>query len=465
MEHVTNELLDRLDRSPSALAEASDDWGHTVHATPLGVFTPSSVAELAVLVQDAQTAGIAIAARGRGHSTLGQAQVASGIVIDMQALSRVLEVDADSIWVEAGATWRHVLEASLAAGLTPPIFTDYIDLTVGGTLSVGGLGSQTFRAGLQTDNVLELEVITGDGQIMTCSPTAQRDLFDAVRAGLGQCGIITKARLALIPAQPMTRYVRSLHADLETFLTDLFTLAADGRFDGVEGFVVHNSPEGVAQATGNAFPDTALPAGEGTWLYMIEGAKSYTPENAPDTTSLLAGLSVLPSAVNVLDLPYAAYISRLDLVEAALRQIGLWQLPHPWIDVFVPRNAAVDFIRRELAQITPDDVAGPMLIYPYRRSAITTPNVPLPESEEIVLFALLRTALPPTPERVAQLWSANYDIYARCLAAGGTGYAIDAVPLTAQDWQKHFGARWPALVEAKQRYDPAHILAPGQKVF
>jgi FAD/FMN-containing dehydrogenase len=242
-------------------------------------------------------------------------------------------------------------------------------------------------------------------------------------------------------------------------------MAADGRYHGLQGFVVPNSPEGVAQATGNAFPDLPLPIGAGMWLYMIEGARYYAPGGEPDTSALIDGLSHIPSAVNVLDLPYAAYIARLDVVEAALRQVGMWDLPHPWIDLFVPRSSAAAFIRSELAQITPADVAGPILVYPYRRSAITTPNFPLPDGEEIVLFALLRTALPRTPERVAQLWAANYDIYARCLDVGGTGYAIDAVPLTTQDWRRHFGARWPALVQAKQRYDPARILAPGQKVF
>src|SRR5262249_30553885 len=64
---------------------------------------------------------------------------------------------------------------------------------VGGTLSVGGIGGMSHLYGMQTDNVLELNVVVADGRELTCSATQNTDLFNAVRAGLGQVGIITRA--------------------------------------------------------------------------------------------------------------------------------------------------------------------------------------------------------------------------------------------------------------------------------
>lgn len=57
----------------------------------------------------------------------------------------------------------------------------------------------------QVDNVIELEVVTGDGRLLRCSADANSALFDAVRGGLGQFGVITEARIPLRKALPNVR--------------------------------------------------------------------------------------------------------------------------------------------------------------------------------------------------------------------------------------------------------------------
>jgi FAD/FMN-containing dehydrogenase len=64
---------------------------------------------------------------------------------------------------------------TLAHRLTPPVFTDYLELSVGGTLSAGGIGGTSPRFGGQVDNVAELEVVTGAGERMVCSPHQRAD--------------------------------------------------------------------------------------------------------------------------------------------------------------------------------------------------------------------------------------------------------------------------------------------------
>lgn len=80
----------------------------------------------------------------------------------------------------------------------------YTGLTVGGVLSVGGCPLSNDE-GAVVDRVRELTVVTGTGDLVRCSPTANRDLFDAALGGLGQCGIIVRALLDLVPAKPMAR--------------------------------------------------------------------------------------------------------------------------------------------------------------------------------------------------------------------------------------------------------------------
>ncbi len=67
---------------------------------------------------------------------------------------------------------------------------------------------------------------------------ARRELFMAVLAGLGQFAIIVRARLHLVSAPPSARFYVAPYDDLSVFMSDLFRLTDDGRFDTVQGFAV-----------------------------------------------------------------------------------------------------------------------------------------------------------------------------------------------------------------------------------
>ncbi len=222
------------------LALAGDDYGHIVHKSPQAVLVPGSISDIIKAVNFARTHGIKVGGtRGLGdglsHSTQGQAQVEAGILIDMSGLSTIHEINADDALVDAGVRWNDLLQATVPLGKSPPTLTDYIDLSVGGTLSVGGIGGQAFRHGLQVDNVLELDVVTGKGQLVHCSPTVKPLLFNAVRAGLGQFGIIVRARVRLVPVLPQVRVYAAQYNDIHAFTADQLALIDDGRFDYVEG--------------------------------------------------------------------------------------------------------------------------------------------------------------------------------------------------------------------------------------
>ena len=97
-------------------------------------------------------------------------------------------------WTVSGAVVlpvRLMVTAANAQRLTPPVIVDTF-LSVGGTISTGGFGVTSYNQGLQVDNVQELDVVTGDGQLVTCSEERNSDLFNAALGGLGQYGIIVK---------------------------------------------------------------------------------------------------------------------------------------------------------------------------------------------------------------------------------------------------------------------------------
>jgi FAD/FMN-containing dehydrogenase len=145
-------LLDDASR-----AAAADDFGHLVHRQPLAVLKPGSVNDVVKLVQFARRNDIDVAARGQAHSTQGQSQVEAGVVVDLSTLATVHEVNPTNALVDGGTRWLDVVTQTIPQGLTPPTLVDFLELTVGGTVSLGGIGSQAFRFGPNVDNVLELQ--------------------------------------------------------------------------------------------------------------------------------------------------------------------------------------------------------------------------------------------------------------------------------------------------------------------
>jgi FAD/FMN-containing dehydrogenase len=247
----------------ASLAAAADDYGHLVHRRPIAVLRPGSVEDVVRLLDFTSRHGIQVAARGQGHSTNGQAQVEAGVVLEMSSLATIHEINAGDALVDAGVRWSDLLRQTIPLGVAPPTLTDYIDLSIGGTVTVGGVGSQAFREGPQVSNVLELQVVTGRGQLVTCSPTHRRQLFDAVLSGLGQFGVIVRARVRLVPVPAWARFYEARYDDLHVFLGDLLILTGDSRFDTVQGF--------------------AAPDGAGGWLYSLEATKASRRAMSPTT--------------------------------------------------------------------------------------------------------------------------------------------------------------------------------------
>lgn len=176
-------IFSKLRNDPEALqGRASRDYGNLVREVPSAVFHPTSSSDIARLIKLSYNGSVPfkIAARGQGHSTRGQAMVRDGVVVDMagfrergngEGIRVVMSVVVDPnnkngygyYYADVGGEqlWIDVLHATLEHGLAPMSWTDYLYLTVGGTLSNAGISGQTFRYGPQITTVRQMDVITG----------------------------------------------------------------------------------------------------------------------------------------------------------------------------------------------------------------------------------------------------------------------------------------------------------------
>lgn len=155
------------------VSHAAKDFGNRFQFQPFVVLTPKTISDISATIkhvyQMGQSSSLTVAARGHGHSLQGQAQAPGGIVIQMESLQQQ-EIYVHSgrlssyVDVSAGELWINVLLESLKHGLAPKSWTDYLHLTVGGTLSNAGISGQAFKHGPQISNVHQLEIVTGSSK-------------------------------------------------------------------------------------------------------------------------------------------------------------------------------------------------------------------------------------------------------------------------------------------------------------
>jgi cytokinin dehydrogenase len=425
----------------------ADDFGHIVHHMPEGVLLPGSADDVAKTIQWTAQRGGRFAPQGQRHSTFGRSQVPGGIVADMSTLRSIGAVEGDRVVVEAGATWSDVLRATLARGKTPPVLTEYLELSVGGTLIVGGVGGTTSAFGVQSDNVIDMEVVTGEGKKITCSASSNADLFNAVRAGLGQVGVIAQATLKLVAAPESVRRFLLVYPDLATMLRDERLRSGDNRFDAVQGAIVAAPGGGLA--------------------FRLDATKNFSG-GPPDDNVLLAGLSDDPAQRQPTTIGYFDYLNRFAAFEAALQANGQWFFPHPWLMTFIGDSQVESAVNAELDALSPAaDLGqfGQVALSAIPRSAISSPLLRMPSDDLCYAFNLVRMPTASDASEANRLVDANKATYGRVKAAGGTLYPVSALPLSKGEWRDHFGPAFGQLDAAKQQYDPGEILTPGYEIF
>jgi FAD/FMN-containing dehydrogenase len=418
-------------------------------------------------VKYAQGQGLKVAAKGMGHSAGGQSQVQDGLVIDMTSLDRIHQINTEAGYfvADAGIRWSQLMDALLPLGWAPAIVTDWLHLTLGGTICAGGVGAQSFKHGIQADLIAEMEIVTGTGDLLTCSTTENSDLFYAVLGGLGQYGIITRAKMGIVPAPLRLSLNHLIYDDLRLFLRDVEVLMQCEGVDGLLSHAVGNRRELIFHSTGldlTAQGIAPLPT-QGRWVYDLEVLRYHDPETdqpqpLPPNLNDVPGLSF--SKVWTL----RDFIYRIPpIVERDQRQ---GRVPHPELALFLPHGSMKQLVGDILAETPIEDMGGgPILMIPLDSRLIKAPFFRLPDSPYVWLFALLRAA--SNPQDIDRLTQVNRDIYYRAIAYGGIRYPCDGIsaPATEAEWSQHFGAMWPEACEAKAKYDPDCRLSPKLGIF
>ena len=160
--------------------------------------------------------------------------------LDVSGLSGVIAVDATARTadVQGMCTYEDLVDATLAHGLIPLVVPQLRTITLGGAVTGLGIESTSFRSGLPHESVVEMDVFTGAGEVVTTRPGEA--LFDTFPNSYGSLGYATRLRIRLesVPGQVSLRHVRFDDAGLlaKTVAEIVETREHGGqRVDGLDG--------------------------------------------------------------------------------------------------------------------------------------------------------------------------------------------------------------------------------------
>ena len=403
----------------------SYDFGRMVRKVPGAVATPGSPEEVSNVVRMCARDEVPLVIRGGGHSQGGQSLTDGGVVLDTMRLDRIQPLGSELVRAQGGAQWGKVLDTLRGTRLLPRVMADIAEVTVGGTLSAGGLGTTSHRYGMQIGHVEQIEVVTGTGERLLCSRTRNADLFDAVRGGQGQFGIITDAWIRLRRAGARIRLYELHYRDPDRFASDLRRVVDEGRFDHLR-------------------VQTRLHERE----IVLSAGIEYDEEC--DDGEVLEGLGQDRFAViiDTAEVGHAVMFPRWGFSRNNF---------HPWRDWFVPWETLPNLLVQPW--LDPRWVPRPPFIwvgfYPIRTGAIDAPLFMHPGGKRIFSYSILSVL-------GDYIWANHLvgrlrEITETLVELGGKSYLSGGVGYGRKEWEEHYGEKLALGRRWKGEFDPKHV--------
>ncbi len=178
-------------------------WNGCFDRYPALIAQCASAADVQAAVRFGRKNGLQIAVRGGGHSAQGHGSWDDALVIDTSPIKDIaIDPDARTIRAGAGLTWGEFDAATAEHGLA----------VTGGRFSTTGIAGLTLgsgsgwlerRCGLTADNLIEADLVTANGELVTASRESNPDLFWGIRGGGGNFGIVTSFTYGLHEIGPI----------------------------------------------------------------------------------------------------------------------------------------------------------------------------------------------------------------------------------------------------------------------
>jgi FAD/FMN-containing dehydrogenase len=331
---------------PDVLVGYTTDWTGRFVGSTAAVVRPGSTAEVAAVVATCAAHGVALVAQGGNTGLVGGSVPLEGeLVLSLTRLDPLDAIDRAASQVTAGAgvpiavLQRAAAAHDLAYGVD---LASRDSATVGGTVATNAGGLRVLRYGDTRAQVVGVEAVLGDGSIVSHLSGLVRDntgyhLPSLLAGSEGTLGVVTRARLRLVPATTHRTVALLAFASTADAVASIAALRAScSTVEAIELFL----PAGlelVCTVTG-APPPFASPDGHGAYLLVEAADRRDTAGDLADSVASLA--RVLDVAVAVDPARRAALWAYRERHTEAVNHVGT---PHK-LDVAVPLTALAPFL-------------------------------------------------------------------------------------------------------------------------
>ena len=175
--------------------------------------------------------------------------------LDVRGFNQVLSVRENFVEAEGMIPYEDLTAACLQHGVMPAVVPQLKTITLGGAVAGVGIESSSHRQGLVHDTMLELDVLLGDGRIVSCSAhNAHSDLFFGFPNSYGTLGYALRVKAKTIPVKKYVRLEHLAFSSGEKYFEELTRVLEAGAADFVDGTVF--SPQQMYITLGR-FTDSA----------------------------------------------------------------------------------------------------------------------------------------------------------------------------------------------------------------
>jgi FAD/FMN-containing dehydrogenase len=155
--------------------------------------------------------------------------------LDTSGLTDVIQVDpgARTADVAGMCTYEDLVAATLPYGLSPLVVPQLKTITLGGAVTGLGIESASFRNGLPHESVLEMDILTGAGEVITASPNQHPDLFRGFPNSYGTLGYSVRLKIELETVKPFVALRHIRFHKIGDLVTEMDRIIETGGRDGV----------------------------------------------------------------------------------------------------------------------------------------------------------------------------------------------------------------------------------------
>ena len=424
------------------LEEYRTDFSKMIRREPRVVVVPEDEEDVINIFGVANEFHVPISIRGAGHSCFGQSLSDGGILLVNSSSNSDFTIKNDKATVSSKTQWLKLEQELNGLNLTSPVLTDYLELTVGGTLSVGGYGLRSFQHGGQVDNIIDMELILPEGKRISCSTKQNLDIFRYALCGLGQLGLINKVRFELINYRRITLVFYIFCRTIDEFVSTIRGVLESEIKEEIDHFCAYWHEK----------------------KFVCEIGKSFEEENSKEYRKLSRKIRKYfkyYNQVSVKDYHFYIHKARKDWVE----KYGFSH--HLWEDYIFDVEQLEEFLFQTLAGRMIDKYHNILpVIYVLAIDSAKTRNIPFSPTygnKHKMLYGagfyyMVKIGDTDNLRIAKRQLEENMSI---CLDLGGRPYLYGWHGLSEHQKSYLYRDDYSKLKELKKEYDPKNILNPG----